>query len=112
MTDLSRMWIRDPDGRQVEARYKNLAREPISLWEPHRVPRMPRHPSQLPDTRAMLAQDRQLHPTLHLQHQFPPLRRNHSAGWVSFMLPPWVSFSLPVTGSTAGWVEGQQDHGG
>jgi putative transposase len=31
--DLSRVWIRRPDGRHVEARYKNLAREPISLWE-------------------------------------------------------------------------------
>ena len=31
--DLSRVWIRRPDGRHVEARYKNLGREPISLWE-------------------------------------------------------------------------------
>jgi putative transposase len=31
--DLSRAWIRRPDGRHVEARYKNLGREPISLWE-------------------------------------------------------------------------------
>src|SRR5690348_18126396 len=38
---------------------------------PHRVPRVTRHPRQLPDTRAVLAQNRQLHPTLHLQHQSP-----------------------------------------
>jgi putative transposase len=31
--DLSRVWVRRPDGRHVEARYKNLGREPISLWE-------------------------------------------------------------------------------
>jgi putative transposase len=31
--DLSRVWIRRPDGHHVEARYKNLGREPISLWE-------------------------------------------------------------------------------
>jgi putative transposase len=31
--DLSHVWIRRPDGRHVEARYKNLGREPISLWE-------------------------------------------------------------------------------
>lgn len=31
--DLSRVWIRAPGGRHVEARYKNLGREPISLWE-------------------------------------------------------------------------------
>ena len=35
--DLSRVWIRRPDGRHVEARYKNLGREPISLWEHSRV---------------------------------------------------------------------------
>jgi putative transposase len=35
--DLSRVWIRRPDGRHVEARYKNLGREPISLWEHGRV---------------------------------------------------------------------------
>jgi putative transposase len=35
--DLSRVWIRRPDGRHVEARYKNLGREPISLWEHSRA---------------------------------------------------------------------------
>jgi putative transposase len=35
--DLSRVWVRRPDGRHVEARYKNLAREPISLWEHSRA---------------------------------------------------------------------------
>ena len=35
--DLSRVWVRRPDGRHVEARYKNLAREPISLWEHNRA---------------------------------------------------------------------------
>lgn len=31
--NLSRVWIRRPDGRHVEARYKNLGNEPVSLWE-------------------------------------------------------------------------------
>ena len=31
--DLSRVWVRRPEGHHVEARYKNLSREPISLWE-------------------------------------------------------------------------------
>jgi putative transposase len=31
--DLSRVWVRHPDGRHAEARYKNLARERLSLWE-------------------------------------------------------------------------------
>ena len=35
--DLSRVWVRRPDGRHVEARYKNLGREPISLWEHNRA---------------------------------------------------------------------------
>lgn len=35
--DLSRVWVRHPDGRHVEARYKNLARQPISLWEHNRA---------------------------------------------------------------------------
>jgi putative transposase len=35
--DLSRVWVRRPDGRHVEARYKNLGREPISLWEHSRA---------------------------------------------------------------------------
>ena len=35
--DLSRVWVRHPNGRHVEARYKNLAREPISLWEHSRA---------------------------------------------------------------------------
>jgi putative transposase len=35
--DLSRVWVRRPDGRHVEARYKNLVREPISLWEHSRA---------------------------------------------------------------------------
>ena len=35
--DLSRVWIRHPDGRHVEARYRNLARESISLWEHSRA---------------------------------------------------------------------------
>ena len=35
--DLSRVWVRRPDGRHVEARYKNLGWEPISLWEHSRA---------------------------------------------------------------------------
>jgi putative transposase len=35
--DLSRVWVRRPNGRHVEARYKNLARETISLWEHSRA---------------------------------------------------------------------------
>lgn len=35
--DLSRIYVRRPDGRIIEAQYKNLAWEPVSLWEHQRA---------------------------------------------------------------------------
>jgi putative transposase len=35
--DLSRIYVRRPDGRIIEAQYKNLALEPVSLWEHQRA---------------------------------------------------------------------------
>ena len=37
--DLSRVYVRRPDGRIIEAQYKNLAWEPVSLWEHQRASR-------------------------------------------------------------------------
>jgi putative transposase len=37
--DLSRVYVRRPDGRIIEAHYKNLAWEPVSLWEHQRARR-------------------------------------------------------------------------
>lgn len=37
--DLSRVYVRRPDGRFIEAQYKNLAWEPVSLWEHQRARR-------------------------------------------------------------------------
>jgi putative transposase len=35
--DLSRIYVQRPDGRIIEAQYKNLALEPVSLWEHQRA---------------------------------------------------------------------------
>lgn len=37
--DLSRIYVQRPDGQIVEAQYKNLAWEPVSLWEHQRARR-------------------------------------------------------------------------
>jgi len=67
---------------------------------PHRIPRMPCHPRQLPDipdTRAMPCAKPLTPSDPPPSASVPPQRRSHFAGWVSFMLPPRVSFSLPMT---------------
>jgi putative transposase len=54
--DLSRVWVRRPDGRHVEARYKTLAREPVSLWEHSRAMERLRERGRLEVTEEILFQ--------------------------------------------------------